>query len=73
MTLHWPQFVYLILVLLSLGMSLSKRREVEQVIGSLLGSAIMVWLLWCGGFFTCEGHNHPPGKESISRDFPTGG
>ena len=51
----WPQFTYLVLVLLSLGIELERHGKPKTGRHSfpthLVGVAIGITLLWFGGFF----------------------
>lgn len=50
----WPQYTYLALTLLGLGLVWGKHgepRDNYNVGTSLLATVISLWLLWAGGFF----------------------
>ena len=53
--LQWPQFVWLALALTGLGMEAAKDGELKtgrhNFVASLLASALVAWILYCGGFF----------------------
>jgi LPXTG-motif cell wall-anchored protein len=52
---HWPQYVYLALAFLALGLNLAKHGEPKtgtvNFWVSLVGLALVATLLWFGGFF----------------------
>lgn len=55
--LHWPQLSILCLAFMDLGISLakdgeSKKEQKYSFLRNLLGAAIMVSLLYAGGFFS---------------------
>lgn len=54
----WPQYTYLALIVLGLGMALAQHGEprtgsdrTHNFFTSLIAAAISVWLLWAGDFF----------------------
>ena len=53
--LHWPQMVWLSLAMINLGMEAAKDGETKtgrhSFIPSLIATALIAWLLDCGGFF----------------------
>lgn len=55
MVLHWPQIVWLTLVLIGLGMSLEQhgkpRTGRHNVWLSLFGGGVGFWIVYGGGFF----------------------
>ena len=54
MTIDWPQGIYLVLLLLSLGLVLAKHgepREPYNIWVTLFGTALTLALLYWGGFF----------------------
>jgi hypothetical protein len=52
---HWPQFLWLFLVVLNLGVHLAKHGEpltTQYSFGYALARVTFtLWLLWAGGFF----------------------
>lgn len=63
MTLHWPQIIWLVIVGLLLlirftGMRTAGKRA--EFWFQLAGALLMVWLLWCGGFFSQANAAGPP-------------
>lgn len=54
--MHAPQFIYIVLVALNVGIDLAKDGEPKKgnynAIGSLIASALIMALLWWGGFFS---------------------
>lgn len=55
MTLHWPQITYLNLLLIGLGITISKHGQPEtgkhNAFSKLISVAIILTLLYFGGFF----------------------
>jgi hypothetical protein len=55
MTLHWPQITYLAMVLIGLGIRISKHGKPktgnENVFYDLIATGIVITLLYFGGFF----------------------
>ena len=53
--MHWPQIALIGILACSLGLHLSRHGEPRQdkynAGNCLIGQGILVWLLWCGGFF----------------------
>lgn len=54
-TLHWPQIVYIVMVVLGLGMTATnhgnKKMGKDNFFISLISSTIMISILYAGGFF----------------------
>ena len=51
---QWPQYTYLALVILSLGMSIEEHgnpRKPANAWAAVIGVAVSMWLLYMGGFF----------------------
>lgn len=55
MTLHWPQLTILTIALLGLGIAAGKHGQPEtgkhNFFLTLFSNAIVIWLLYAGGFF----------------------
>lgn len=53
----WPQVVFLAMTLVGLGIALQRhgqpRTGTESIWGSLIGQAIVLGLMYWGGFFDC--------------------
>lgn len=54
--LHWPQIAILALLFMGLGINLAKDGQSMEgqkysFFGAFISRAIMIWLLWAGGFF----------------------
>jgi len=53
--MDWPQITWIVLAAIGLGIDLSRDgREKEgrhNFIATLIGTGLMAWLLWAGGFF----------------------
>lgn len=57
MTLHAPQIIILALMAIGLGVSIARHgmpRTNENVVVSIISTAIMLALLYWGGFFSCQ-------------------
>lgn len=55
MVIGWPQGIYLVLMLMSLGVAIAKHGEVRPRYhggGSLIGTGVAIGLLYWGGFFS---------------------
>lgn len=56
-TLHWgwPQFVYLGLMVLGLGVGLAQDGQPKEgkhsFMTTLVATALVLWVVYCGGFF----------------------
>ena len=54
--MHWPQIVYLAIVFAGFGLNVAKHGEPEDgkynVFSYSAGAALMIGLLYAGGFFT---------------------
>jgi hypothetical protein len=51
---HWPQFTYIALILLGLGVCIAKHgqpRGPHNLVTDLISTALVLWLLIAGGFF----------------------
>lgn len=51
---YWPQYTYLALLLIGLGVGLAKHgepRKPHNVVVDLIATAIVLWILSSGGFF----------------------
>ncbi len=56
MNIGWPQAIYLALVMLGIGLELARHGEAKKpgrhnAWATMIGSAIVLLLLWWGGFF----------------------
>lgn len=53
--LHWPQYAYLGLTFVGLGIHLAKHGEpkegVYNVVTGVIASGLLLWILYCGGVF----------------------
>ncbi|MBH2976839.1 transglycosylase SLT domain-containing protein [Serratia marcescens] len=62
--MQWPQITWVVLVVLSLGVTLAKHGEPRTGKHSfwwqIFGIAATGWLLWCGGFFSQAHAAQPP-------------
>jgi hypothetical protein len=51
----WPEYAYLTLLFLGLGMTLAEDGKPKEGYNSFplsaATAALVLWLLWCGGFF----------------------
>lgn len=55
-SLHWPQIMWLVITFLGLGVDLAndgkEKTRKESFTRSLIASAIVLTILWFGGFFS---------------------
>ena len=52
--LNWPQITWLLFVSLNTVVIIAKALRDEQpavTVGNLVGVVLMLWVLYCGGFF----------------------
>lgn len=56
MELHWPQITIIVLVLLSTVSTAIMHKEPRtgqyNVLSTMIADGLMVWILYCGGFFS---------------------